>query len=174
MALNLEDKKAIVEEVAKVAASSLSAVAAEYRGLTVAQMTELRFQARKNNVYLRVVRNTLARKALKGTEFECLSEALTGPLFLAFSQEDPGAAARVLREAVKENEKLKVRALAIGGQLLGANKLDAIASLPTRDQAIAMLMSVMQAPVTQLVRTLAEPTAQMVRALAAIGQKIAA
>ena len=171
MALKLDDKKAIVAEVAEVAASSLSAVAAEYRGLTVAEMTKLRSQARKNNVYLRVVRNTLACKALKGTEFECLCDVLSGPLFLAFSKEEPGAAARILRDAVKDNEKLKVRALAIGGKLLGADKLEAIASLPTRDQAIAMLMSVMQAPITQLVRTLAEPTTQMVRALAAVAQK---
>lgn len=171
MALKLEDKKAIVEEVAKVAATATSAVATENLGLTVAEMTELRFKARKSNVYVRVVKNTLARKALKGTEFECLSDSLTGPIFLAFSKEDPGAAARVLRDIVKDNEKLKVRALAIGGQLLAASKLESIAALPTKEQALAMLMSVMQAPITQFVRTLAEPTAQMVRALAAIGNK---
>lgn len=171
MALKLEDKKAIVDEVAKIAASAVSAVATENLGLTVAEMTELRSKARKNNVFVRVVKNTLARKALKGTEFECLNDSLTGPIFLAFSKEDPGAGARVLRDILKDNEKLKVRALAIGGQLLAASKLEAIAALPTKDQALAMLMSVMKAPITQLVRTLAEPSAQMVRALAAIGQK---
>lgn len=172
MALKLEDKKAIVEEVAKIAATSVSAVATENLGLTVANMTELRKNARKSNVEIRVIKNTLARKAFQGTEFECLSDKLTGPIFIAFSHEDPGAAARIIRAFLKDNEeKAKVRALAINGQLLGAEKLEAIASLPTKEQAIAMLMSVMKAPITQLVRTLAEPTAQVVRALAAVSKK---
>lgn len=171
MTLKLEDKKAIVAEVAQVASSAVAAVAADYRGLTVTQMTDLRAKARANGVYLKVVRNTLARKALQGTEYECLQDALKGPLFLAFSREDPGAAARLLREAAKDYENLTVKALAVGGVLLGPESLSALASLPTRDQAIAMLMSVMQAPVTKLVRTLAEPCAQLARTIAAVRDK---
>lgn len=171
MALKLEDKKAIVAEVAKVAASSLSAVAADYRGLTVAEMTSLREKARKNGIYLKVVRNTLARRALEGTEFSCMEKALVGPLFLAFSREDPGAAARLLNDVVKENEKLKVMAIALGGKLLGPGSLEAIAKLPTRDQAISMLMAVMQAPASKFVRTLAEPCAAFARVVAAVRDK---
>ena len=126
MTLNLEDKKAIVAEVAEVAAKAVSAVAADYRGLTVANMTALRASARKNGVYLRVVRNTFSKRALQDTEFACLKDALSGPLFLAFSYEDPGAAARIIRDAAKNLENLKVRALAVGGNLLGPEKLEAL------------------------------------------------
>lgn len=168
MTLRLEDKKAIVAEVAAVAQTALSAVAAEYRGLTVERMTQLRVDARKDRVYLRVVRNTLARRALEGTSFACMSEALVGPLVLAFSQEDPGAAARLMKNFMKENEKLVVKALSVDGQLLAAKDLDKLASLPTRSEAIATLMSVMKAPITQFVRTMAEPHAQLVRAIAAV------
>lgn len=171
MALKLEDKKAIVAEVAEVASKAVSAVAADYRGLTVNEMTDLRAKARKSGVYLRVVRNTLARKALQDTEFACLQEKLTGPVFLAFSKEDPGAAARLLQQASTTLEKLNVVALAIGGKCLGPKDLDVVAKLPTRDQAIALLMSVMQAPISRFVRTLAEPYAQVARTLAAIRDK---
>lgn len=174
MALKLDDKKAIVEEVAKVASSAVSAVAADYRGLTVVEMTDLRAKARNSGVYLRVVRNTLARRALQDTDFACMQDALTGPVFLAFSTEDPGAAARLLQKAAETYEKLNVRALAIGGKLFGPKDLDTVAKLPTRDQAIAILMSVMQAPIGRLVRTMAEPCAQMVRTVAAIRDKMAA
>lgn len=168
MVLKLEDKKAIVSEVAEVAKHALSLVAAEYSGLTVAQLTELRRSARKSNVYMRVVRNTLARRAVEGTKFACIQEKLTGPLVLAFSNEDPGAAARLIKDFVKDNEKLKVMALAIDNQLLPPEGLNKLASLPTRDEAIAQLMSVMLAPITQLVRTLAEPHAKLVRTVAAV------
>ena len=174
MALKLEDKKAIVAEVADVAAKALSAVAADYRGLTVAEMTELRAKARKSGVYLRVIRNTLARRALQDTDFACLNDSLVGPMFLAFSQEDPGAAARLLKEAASSYEKLTIKALALGDRLLSPKDIDVVATLPTRDQAIATLMSMMQAPVTKLVRTLAEPCAQCARVLAAIRDKKAA
>jgi large subunit ribosomal protein L10 len=117
---------------------------------------------------MRVVRNTLARRALEGTQFACMQEKLVGPLILAFSQEDPGAAARLIKAFAKENEKLKVTALAIDSQLLPAEGLNTLASLPTRDEAIAQLMSVMLAPVTKFVRTLAEPHAKLVRIIAAI------
>lgn len=174
MALKLDDKKAIVAEVADVASKAISAVAADYRGLTVNEMTDLRAKARKSGVYLRVVRNTLARKALQDTEFACLQEKLTGPVFLAFSQEDPGAAARLLQQAMGGLEKLSVVALAIGGKLLGPKDLDTVAKLPTKDQAIALLMSVMQAPIGRFVRTMAEPYAQVARTFAAIRDKKAA
>ncbi len=168
MALGIEAKKAIVAEVAQVAANALSAVASEYRGLTVSEMTQLRMNARNAGVYLRVVRNTLARRAVMDTEFACMQEMMTGPLVLAFSQEDPGAAARVVRDFAKEHEKLIVKALAIGGQLLSAKDLDKLANLPTRNEALAILMSVMKAPIEKFVRTLAEPHAKLVRTIAAI------
>ena len=168
MVLKLEDKKTIVNEVTEVAKHAVSLIAAEYSGLTVAQLTGLRKSARQAGVYMRIVRNTLARRALEGTRFACMQEKLVGPLVLAFSKEDPGAAARVIRDFVKDNEKLKVRALALDNQLLPAESLNKLASLPTRDEAIAQLMSVMQAPITKLVRTLAEPHAKLVRTFAAI------
>lgn len=169
MALRLEDKQALVAEVNEVAASSESAVAAEYRGLSVEQMTEFRARARNEGVYVRVVKNTLARRAVEGTEFECLKEALQGPLLLAFSREDPGAAARVIKEFAKDNEDLATRAVAIGGELYGAEDLGRLASLPNLDQARAMLLGVLQAPLSQLVRTLAEPPAMLARVLGARG-----
>ncbi len=168
MALNLEEKKAVVAEVAEVAASAHSAVAVEYRGLTVDQLTGLRVQARNENVYLRVVKNSLARRAIEGTAFECMGENLSGPLMLAFSREDPGAAARILREFAKQNNKLIMHSAAVGGQLLSAAEVDRLADMPTHDQAISMLMSVMQAPVTKLARTLNEVPGKLVRTVEAV------
>lgn len=169
MALNYEQKQAIVAAVAEIAASAHSVVAAEYNGLSAEDMTALRAQARAGGVYLRVVKNSLARRAIEGTDFECMKEALVGPMVLAFSQEDPGAAARVVKDFVKENDKLVVKAISVGGQLLAAAELDRLASLPTKDQAISMLMSVMTAPITKFVRTLAEPHAKLTRTIAAVG-----
>jgi large subunit ribosomal protein L10 len=168
MALNLEDKKALVAEVNAEAAKALSVVAAEYRGLTVTQMTELRSKARQAGVYMRVVKNTLARKAVAGTSFECISPVLKGPLVLAFSKEDPGAAARVIKAFSKDNDKLVTTAVSLGGQLLTAKSLDQVASLPTREQALAMLMGVMRAPIQKLVSTLAAAPSKLVRTLAAV------
>lgn len=168
MVLKLEDKKTIVSEVAEVARQALSLVAAEYSGLTVAQLTGLRKSARASGVHMRVVRNTLARKALEGTQFACMQPALVGPLVLAFSNDEPGAAARLIKEFIKTNDKLKVKALAIDNQLLPASGLNQLASLPTRDEAIALLMSVMKAPITKFVRTLVEPHTKLVRTIAAI------
>ena len=167
MALRLEDKKALVAEVNQVAANSESAVAAEYRGLSVAQMTEFRAKARDRGVYVRVVKNTLAKRAIEGTEFECLTEVLRGPLLLAFSREDPGAAARVVKGFAKDNEDLATTAVAIGGVLYGPEDLSRLASLPNLDQARSMLLGVLQAPLTQLVRTLAEPPGMLARVLGA-------
>lgn len=168
MALNLEQKKTIVAEVAEVAASAFSAVGADYNGLTSEQMTELRAKAREQSVYLRVVKNTLARRAVEGTEFECIQEGLTGPMVLAFSMEDPGSAARVLKDFAKDNEKLEVKIVSIGGQLFGAADLERLASMPTKDQAISMLMALMKAPVEKLTRTINEVPGKLVRTVAAI------
>lgn len=168
MALKLEDKKAIVAEVAEVANTAVSAIAAEYRGLTVSALSELRIKARQNDIYVQVVRNTLARRAVEKTEFACMQESLTGPLMLMFSRKDPGAVARLVRDFSKTNEKFTVKILALGGRLLDPKDLKMMADLPTKEQAIAMLMSVMQAPVTKLVRTLAEPSAMLVRSIAAV------
>ena len=168
MALNFAQKQAIVAEVAEVARTALSAVAAEYRGISVEDMTALRVQARNNGVYLRVVKNTLARRAVQETEFECMADGLIGPLLLAFSREDPGAAARVVRDFAKENDKLKVSLVSIGGQMLAPSELETLAKMPTYDQAISMLMSVMQAPIQKLTQTMNEIPSKLVRTLAAI------
>ena len=167
MALRLEDKKALVAEVNEVAASALSAIAAEYRGMTVAQMTEFRVKARNEGVYVRVVKNTLAKRAIDGTEFECLADSLVGPIILAFSKEDPGAAARVIKEFGKDCEELVTKAVAIGGDVYPASDLDRLAKLPTLDQARAQLLGLLQAPASKFVRTIAEPQAKFVRLLAA-------
>ena len=155
MALNLDSKKVVVEEVAEYAANAHSAVAAEYRGLTVTELTELRKTARETGVYLRVVKNTLAKRALAGTEFECMQDQLVGPLILAFSMEDPGCAGRLISDFSKTHKNLITKIVAIGGQAYDGSELDRLAKLPTRDQGIAMLMSVMKAPVEKLARTLA-------------------
>jgi large subunit ribosomal protein L10 len=167
MALRLEDKKALVTEVNEVAATAESVIAAEYRGLSVAQMTEFRAKARNEGVYVRVVKNTLAKRAVEGTEFECLTDVLRGPLLLAFSREDPGAAARVITEFIKDNEALETKAVVVGGTLYGPEDLARLASLPNLEQARAMLLGVLQAPLGKLVRTLAEPPAKLARVLSA-------
>jgi len=166
--LNLEQKKVIVAEVAEVAGNAYSAVAAEYHGLSVDDMTVLRKDARNNGVYLRVIKNTLARRAVDGTEFSCMQDGMTGPLVLAFSQEDPGAAARVIKDFVKDHDKMVVKMVSIGGKLLDASELDALAKMPTYDQAISMLMAVMKAPVEKLARTLNEVPSKLVRTIAAV------
>lgn len=168
MSLTLAAKKVVVEEVAAVASKAVSAVVADYRGLTVNQMTNLRTQARKSNVYVRVIRNTLTRRAFQDTEFACLSEKLVGPVIVALSLDSPGDAARVLKDFAKTSDKLQVKALSVGGKVYGIEQLEAVANLPTRDEALAKLMYVMKAPVEKLVRTLAEPHAKLVRLFAAV------
>ncbi len=168
MALKLEQKQQIVAEVNEVAASALSAVVADYRGLTVAEMTEMRSKARESGVYLRVVRNTLAKRAMEGTDYACLDETFVGPTLVAFSTEDPGSAARLIKDYAKEHEALEVKALSIGGELIAADQIDRVAKLPTLDEARSILLSVMLAPVTKLARTINEVPAQVTRAVAAI------
>ncbi|MDH3451221.1 MAG: 50S ribosomal protein L10, partial [Gammaproteobacteria bacterium] len=161
-------KKAVIAEVAEVAASAHSAVAAEYRGLSVSDMTDLRAKARASGVYLRVVKNTLARRAVEGTAFECMRDAFEGPLMLAFSREDPGSAARVVRDFAKSNDKLVARLVSVGGQLLDGSQLARLASLPTRDEALAQLMATMRAPLDKLARTLNEVPGKLTRTVAAV------
>lgn len=168
MAIRLEDKKAIVADVNETAANALSLVIADARGVTVGAMDILRKQARENGVSLRVVRNTLAKRAIEGTEFECVSDALVGPSIFGFSMEDPGAAARLFKDFAKEQKEFEVKALSVGGKLLEAGQIDALAKLPTRDQALGMLASVMIAPVTKLVRTLNEVPTKVTRVVAAV------
>ena len=168
MALNLEDKKSIVAEVSAIAADAHSAIAAEYRGLSVVEMTELRAKARNEGVYLRVVKNSLTKRAVEGTEFACMQDSLVGPLLMAFSQEDPGAAARLVSEFSKDHDKLIAKVIAIGGEVLPIEDLERLSKLPNRDQAIALLMAVMKAPIEKFVRTLNEPHAKLVRTVAAV------
>jgi large subunit ribosomal protein L10 len=168
VALNLEGKKAVVAEVAEIASTAYSAIAAEYRGLAVSDMTALRNAAREQNVYIRVVRNTLARRAVDGTDFACMQEGMIGPLVYGFSMEDPGAVARVMSAFSKENNKFEVKMVSLGGKLLPATEIDRLAKMPTKDQAIGILMGTMKAPVEKLVRTLIAPTSKMVRTFAAV------
>ena len=168
MAIGLEEKKAIVAEVNETAAGALSLVVADARGVSVSDMTALRASARENQVYLRVVRNTLAKRALEGTDYECVNETLVGPSLFGFSMEDPGAAARLFKDFAKANDKFEVKALSVSGQLLGASELDVLAKLPTRDQALSMLMGTMLAPTTKLVQTMNAVPGKLVRTLAAV------
>ena len=167
MALDFQSKQALVAEVNAVAASALSAVAAEYRGLTVGEMTSLRANARSSGVYIKVVKNTLAKRAVEGTEFECMQDAFKGPLLLAFSKEDPGSAARVVKDFAKEHDNLVTVSVSIGGQLFEAADIDRLAALPTLDEARAMLLRTLQGPLTQFVRLLSEPGAMIARTLQA-------
>ncbi|MFA7443913.1 MAG: 50S ribosomal protein L10 [Lysobacteraceae bacterium] len=160
MALNLTQKKEVVAELAAVAASAHSLVAAEYAGTTVSQMTAMRKQARESGVYLRVVKNTLAARAVAGTEFECVKDALVGPLLYAFSTEEPGAAGRLIKEFSKGNDKLQAKVVSMAGKLMPGTDLDLLASMPTRDEALAMLA-----------RVLSEPAAMFARAIKAVADQ---
>ena len=160
MALNLSQKQEVVAELAEIAAKAHSLVAAEYAGTTVEQMTAMRKKARESGVFLKVVKNTLAARAVGGTEFEVVKDALTGPLLYAFSMEEPGAAGRLIKEFAKSNDKLKPRVVSVEGKLLPAAHVDVLASLPTREEALAMLA-----------RVLAEPAAMFARAVKAVADK---
>lgn len=168
MALRLNQKQEIVAEVHREAGEAVAAVLVDYRGMTVSEMTGLRRRAREDGVYLKVARNTLVRRAVAGTEYECLNGALVGPTLLAFSRGEPGSAARLLKECAREYDALTVKALSVGGQLLDAGQVDRVAALPTREQALALLMATMRAPVAKLARTLGEVPGKLARTLAAI------
>ncbi len=168
MALTLEQKQQVVAEVSEVAANAYSAVAAEYHGIGVAKLTKLREQAREKGVVLKVVKNTLAKRAFEGTKFECMSDSLTGPLLLAFSMEDLGSAARVVYDFSKENPTLETKLISVGGEVFGPQELERVSKLPTRDEALAILMATMKAPVTKLARTMKEVPSKFVRTVAAV------
>ena len=167
MSLSLEDKKAVVEQVSDVLSDSKTAIVAEYRGLTVEKMTSLRREAREAGVYLRVVKNTLARRAVKDSDFECLDEHLVGPLALAASV-DPVAAAKVLARFDKANEAFSIKVGAMSGSLLSIEDISALAKLPGREELLATLVGTMQAPITKFVQTLSEIPSKFVRTLAAV------
>ena len=168
MPIGLKEKQAIVAEVNETAQAALSAVMADYRGVTVDAMTQLRKSARESGVQVRVIRNTLAKRAFEGTELECMNDALAGPCIVAFAMEDPGASARLFKDFAKEQEAFEIKALSVGGKLLPAEQIDALAKLPTRDEALALLMAVMQAPVTKLVRTMNDIPGRVTRVVAAV------
>lgn len=160
MALNLSQKQEVVAELAEVAAKAHSLVAAEYAGVNVASMTAMRKKARESGVFLKVVKNTLASRAVTGTDYEVVKDELTGPLLYAFSMEEPGAAGRLIKEFSKGNDKLKAKVVAVGDKLYPASHVDVLAALPTRDQALAMLA-----------RVLSEPAAMFARAVKAVADK---
>lgn len=174
MALGLEDKKAIVADVAETAGSALSLVIADARGVNVTDMTALRAKAREENVVLRVVKNSLAKRAFTDTEFSCVDDALVGPSIFGFSMEDPGAAARLFKDFAKENDDFEVKALAVGGELMGSDKIDVLAKLPTREQALSTLANVMLAPVTKFVRTTNDIPGRVVRVVDQVAKQKAA
>jgi large subunit ribosomal protein L10 len=160
MALNLSQKQEVVAELAEIAAKAHSLIAAEYAGTTVSQMTAMRKQARETGVFLKVVKNTLAVRAVEGTDFAVIKDKLVGPLLYAFSLEEPGAAGRLIKDFAKGNDKLQAKVVSFGGESFPATHVDVLASLPTRDQALAMLA-----------RVLAEPAAMFARAVKAVGEK---
>ena len=167
MGLSLEQKQAMVSEVATKLQGAQSLIVAEYRGLNVERITQLRAKARTSGVWLRVLKNTLARRAVQGTPFEKLSEQMVGPLMYGISQ-DPVAGAKVLSEFAKENELFVIKAGAMPNAVMSAQDIKALAQLPSREQLIAMLLGTLQAPMTKLVRTLNEVPARFVRTLAAV------
>ncbi len=167
MSLDIEQKKAVVSEVTEAISGAEAAILAEYRGLTVAQMTELRRKAREAGVFLRVVKNSLAKRAVEGSNFECLKDHMVGPLALAAST-DPAAVAKVLDEFAKENDKLIIKTGAMGGVIMSQEQLKALARLPGREELLAILLATMSAPMQKFVRTLNEVPASFVRTLVAI------
>jgi large subunit ribosomal protein L10 len=160
MALNLSQKQEVVAELAEVAGKAHSLVAAEYAGVTVSSMTAMRKKARESGVFLKVVKNTLASRAVTGTSYEVVKDELTGPLLYAFSMEEPGAAGRLIKEFSKGNDKLKPKVVAVGDKLYPASHVEVLAALPTREQALAMLA-----------RVLSEPAAMFARAVKAVADK---
>ena len=167
MSLNLEQKKAVVAEVSEALSGAQAAVLAEYRGLSVAQMTELRRQAREAGVFLRVIKNTLARRAVEGSDFACLQGELVGPLAFAASN-DPVAVAKILSNFAKDNDKLLIKTGAMSGKVMSSDEIKALAILPGREQLLATLLGTMQAPIQKFVQTLNEVPASFVRVLAAV------
>lgn len=167
MGLSLEQKKAVVAEISAQLAGAQAVIVAEYRGVEVGAVTTLRAKARKSGLYLRVLKNTLARRAVQGTPFEKLSEQMSGPLIYGIAS-DPVAGAKVLQEFAKENELLVIRGGALPGSLMSVKDVKALAALPSREELLAKLLGTMQAPIAKLVRTLNEVPARFVRTLASV------
>ena len=168
MALKIEDKKRIVEEVAAIATDAKVAIAIDYHGIDANQMADLRKQAREQSVRIQVVKNSLAQRALANTPFACMSEHLSGPMMFAFSLDDPAAAARIIHGFAKEIKDIEVRLISLDGKLQDISKLKKLAELPTYDQAVSLLMAVMKAPIEKLVRTIKAPVVQAVRVVVAV------
>ena len=172
MALNIGEKKDVVKEVSEIASTAQSAVAAEYRGLTVHELSELRSNARNLGVYVKVIKNSLAKIAIKDTNFECMDPSLKGPLIFAFSKEDLGSAAKLVNDFKKDNKLLKPVVVAVNGELVDVEKLSQIAALPNKDQAISMLMTVMKLQIEKFARTLSAPNVKLVQTLSAYKNKL--
>lgn len=168
MVLRFQEKTQVVDEMCAQVNAALSVVLADYKGLTVAQVTELRKEARRQNVQLRVIRNTLAKRAFKGGAHNCLCESLTGPTLMALSREELGLPARVLSDFSKDNSDLKIRALSVDGVFREASEASWVAKLPTREAALAQLMGIMMAPLQKLVQTVNEVPAKLVRTVSLI------
>lgn len=171
MALLKENKVEIVKKLNEVASSAVSVVGVDFSGVSVNEVTALRAEARNQGLYLQVVRNTLTKRAISGTNFECISDSLKGPILLAFSTNEPSAPARLFKEFAKKNKNIEVKILALSGQLCNVSDIDKIASLPTKEEAISQLMSVMQAPVVKLARTLKETYTGLARVMSAVAEK---
>ena len=171
MPMRMNDKQLAVQELHEIAEIAVSAVAADYHGSSVSQLTILRQKARESDVHLKVIRNTLAKKALEGTKFNCLDDLLVGPTMLAFSLQDPSSAAKLLNDFKNENKAFIVKGLTFGENLLDLSRLVDIANLPSKDEAIALLMSVLNAPIAQLASTLNEFPSKLARVLDFIKQK---
>lgn len=172
MALKIGEKKVVVQEIAEIASTAQSAVAAEYRGLTVQQLSLLRSNARELGVYVKVIKNNLVKIAIKDTSLECMDSSLKGPLIFAFSKDELGAAAKLVNDFKKDNDLLKPVAMAVNGELIDVEKLSQIAALPNRDQAISMLMAVMKLPIEKFVRILSAPNIKLVQTLSAYKMKL--
>ena len=167
MSLNIDEKKEVVAEVSARLKKAQSVVLAEYRGLPVEDITVLRSRARASGVYLRVLKNTLARRAVQGTPFEKLAEQMVGPLAYGIS-DDPVAAAKVLHAYAKANDKLVIKGGAMPGQVMSAKEVGQLATLPSREELLAKLLGTMQAPIARFVQTLNEVPGKFVRTLAAV------
>tara|TARA_B100001778_G_C18279295_1_gene490191 strand:+ start:84 stop:611 length:528 start_codon:yes stop_codon:yes gene_type:complete len=172
VALNIGEKKDVVKEVYEIASTAQSAVAAEYRGLTVHELTALRNNARDLGVYVKVIKNNLAKIAIKDTSFECMDSSLKGPLIFAFSKEDLGSAAKLVNDFKKNNDLLKPVVVAVNGELVDVAKIGQIAALPNKDQAISMMMAVMKLPIEKFVRTLSATNVKLVQTLSAYKNKL--
>jgi len=171
MPMRVEDKKLAVQELNEIANKAISAVAADYHGTSVSELTKLREEARNSSVHLKVIRNTLAKRALIETKFSCFDELLVGPTILAFSMDDPTSAAKLVNNFNKVNSSFKVKGLSMGGTLLDLSRLTDIANLPNKNEAIAQLAGLLNAPLIKLVSLINEIPTKLSRTIEAIKQQ---